>query len=60
MARRRWDSEYAGAFIADVKDRLANYVQLTRDGRDAFGSDVDYAQLESAKGVTAPPSHAAV
>ncbi len=47
------DSEYAGAFIADVKDRLANRVQLTSDGHkaylgaveDAFGADVDYAQL---------------
>ncbi len=47
------DSDYAGAFIADVADRLANRVQLTSDGHraylgaveDAFGGDVDYAQL---------------
>jgi hypothetical protein len=64
------DSEYAGVFIADVKDRLANRVQLTSDGHkaylsaveDAFGSDVDYAQPvklfgaapESAKGRYSP------
>lgn len=60
------DSEYAGAFIADVASRLTNRVQLTSDGHraylgaveDAFGGDVDYAQIvkiygavpESAKG----------
>lgn len=47
------DAEYANAFIQDVADRLANRVQLTTDGHkayldaveDAFGIDVDYAQL---------------
>jgi IS1 family transposase len=47
------DAEYANAFIQDVADRLANRVQLTTDGHkayleaveDAFGADVDYAQL---------------
>ena len=64
------DSEYAGAFIQDVADRLANRVQLTSDGHkaylgaleDAFGGAVDYAQLvklygaapESAKGRYSP------
>ncbi len=64
------DSEYAGAFIADVKDRLTNRVQLTSDGHkaylgaveDAFGSDIDYAMLvklfgaapESTKGRYSP------
>mgnify|MGYP002621825325 FL=1 len=47
------DGEYALAFMDDVKDRLANRVQLTTDGHkaylnaveDAFGADVDYAML---------------
>jgi len=47
------DSEYALAFMDDVRARLANRVQLTTDGHapylvavdEAFGSDVDYAQL---------------
>lgn len=47
------DSGYALEFMDDVKSRLANRVQLTTDGHkayleameDAFGSDVDYAQL---------------
>jgi len=47
------DSEYAGAFMQDVAERLANRVQLTTDGHgaylravdEAFGIDVDYAQL---------------
>lgn len=47
------DGEYALAFMDDVKDRLANRVQLTTDGHKAyleaveetFGADVDYAQL---------------
>ena len=60
------DSDYAIAFMDDLRDRLANRVQLTSDGHKtyleavegAFGGDVDYAQLvklygavsESAKG----------
>ena len=47
------DAEYARAFMGDLKDRLANRVQLTTDGHrpylraveNAFGADVDYAQL---------------
>ena len=47
------DSEYAMAFIDDLRLRLANRVQLTMDGHrayleaveEAFGADVDYAQL---------------
>lgn len=49
----RRDEEAAHAFIHDLKDRLANRVQLTSDGHrayltavdDAFGGDVDYAML---------------
>lgn len=47
------DGEYALAFMDDVRSRLANRVQLTTDGHkaylnaveEAFGSEVDYAQL---------------
>lgn len=47
------DSEYAMAFMDDLRDRLANRVQLTTDGHraylraveEAFGADIDYAQL---------------
>jgi len=47
------DSEYAMAFMDDLRSRLANRVQLTSDGHrayleaveGAFGGDVDYAQL---------------
>ena len=47
------DSEYAIAFMDDLRGRLANRVQLTTDGHKAyleavegaFGGDVDYAQL---------------
>ena len=47
------DGEYALAFMDDVRSRLANRVQLTTDGHkaylmaveEAFGADVDYAQL---------------
>ena len=64
------DADYASAFMSDVADRLANRVQLTTDGHkaylqaveDAFGGDVDYAQLvkiygevpERFKGVYSP------
>ena len=64
------DSEYAMAFMDDLRDRLANRVQLTSDGHrsyleaveGAFGGDVDYAQLikiygnspETAKGRYSP------
>src|SRR5665213_185109 len=47
------DSDYAIAFMDDLRDRLANRVQLTSDGHrayleaveGAFGGDVDYAML---------------
>lgn len=47
------DAGYAVAFLDDLRDRLANRVQLTTDGnhvylegmRKTFGPDVDYAQL---------------
>jgi IS1 family transposase len=47
------DSEYAMAFMDDLRSRLANRVQLTTDGQKAyleavegtFGADVDYAML---------------
>ena len=47
------DSEYAIAFMEDLRSRLANRVQLTTDGHkayleaveSAFGCNVDYAQL---------------
>jgi IS1 family transposase len=47
------DAEYANIFIADLKNRLANRVQITSDGHKmylnavegAFGSEVDYAML---------------
>ncbi len=64
------DSDYAIAFMDDLRSRLANRVQLTSDGHKAyleavegaFGADVDYAQLvklygaapESAKGRDSP------
>jgi IS1 family transposase len=55
------DSEYALAFIDDLRQRLANRVQLTSDGHkayleaveEAFGDDVDYAVLQKLYG-TAP------
>lgn len=47
------DAEYADHFMQDLADRLDNRVQLTTDGHkaylkavdDAFGDDIDYAQL---------------
>lgn len=57
------DSEYAMAFMDDLRDRLANRVQLTSDGHKAyleavegaFGADIDYAQIVKLYG-TAPES----
>jgi IS1 family transposase len=54
------DSDYAIAFMDDLRDRLANRVQLTSDGHrayleaveGAFGGDVDYAQLVKLYGAT--------
>jgi hypothetical protein len=64
------DSEYAMAFMDDLRSRLTNRVQLTSDGHKAyleavegaFGADVEYAQLiklfgaapDSAKGRYSP------
>jgi transposase len=64
------DSDYAMAFMDDLRSRLANRVQLTTDGHKAyleavegaFGGDVDHAMLvklygaapESAKGRYSP------
>lgn len=47
------DADHAYAFMTDIYGRLANRVQLTTDGHnaylnavpDAFGTDVDYAML---------------
>ncbi len=47
------DEEYAQQFIADLASRLANRIQLTSDGleayskavRDSFGYKIDYAML---------------
>jgi IS1 family transposase len=52
--------EYAVPFMNDLRSRLANRVQLTSDGHkayleaveDAFGMDVDYAQLVKLYGST--------
>ena len=59
------DGEYALAFIDDLRQRLANRVQLTSDGlkayldavEEAFGNDVDYAVLQKLYG-TAPEAQA--
>ena len=58
------DAEYAMWFMDDLRERLANRVQLTSDGHKAyleavegaFGADVDYAQLVKLYGptITAP------
>lgn len=53
---RSW--EYAKRFVDDLAGRLANRVQLTSDGHraylqavdDAFGANVDYAQLDKIYG----------
>lgn len=54
------DSDYAIAFMDDLRDRLENRVQLTSDGHKAyleavegaFGGDVDYAMLVKMYGST--------
>lgn len=58
------DAEYAMWFMDDLRGRLANRVQLNSDGHkaylqaveEAFGADVDYAQLVKMYGptITAP------
>jgi IS1 family transposase len=55
------DAETASVFMADVKERLANRVQLATDGLKAyleavdasFGAEVDYAQLVKMYGAPA-------
>jgi IS1 family transposase len=55
------DAEAARVFMQDVKDRLANRVQLTTDGpkpyldavESAFGMDIDYAMLIKLYGTSA-------
>src|SRR5918992_930113 len=55
------DSQYALAFMDDLRSRLANRVQLTSDGHrayleaveGAFGADVDYGQLVKLYGPSA-------
>ena len=55
------DGGAAYHFIHDLKERLANRVQLTTDGHkaylnaveDAFGADIDYAMLVKIYGATA-------
>ena len=56
------DGGYATEFMRDVADRLINRVQLTSDGHrsyleaveDAFGGDIDYAQLVKVYGAERP------
>ncbi len=56
------DSDTAHLFIDDLKERLANRVQLTTDGfrayltavESAFGSEIDYAQLVKLYGAENP------
>jgi IS1 family transposase len=57
------DSDYAMAFMDDLRSRIVNRIQLTSDGHRAyldavegtFGGDVDYAQLVKIYG-TSPES----
>ena len=54
------DVGYAYEFMNDLKNRIANRVQLTTDGHkvylwaveDAFGAEVDYAMLVKLYGTT--------
>lgn len=54
------DAGFAADFLQDVKGRLSNRIQLTTDGHkmyltavpDAFGEDVDFAQLVKVYGDT--------
>ena len=56
------DGGYATEFVRDIASRLTNRIQLTSDGHrayldaveDAFGGDIDYAQLIKIYGATAP------
>lgn len=59
------DGGAAYHFIHDLKSRLANRVQLTTDGHkaylqaveDAFGADIDYAQLQKIYGTSPKESN---
>jgi hypothetical protein len=61
------DGEYVLAFIDDLRQRLANRVQLTSDGHkayleaveEAFGDDIDYAMLVKLYG-TPPEAESAI
>jgi IS1 family transposase len=52
------DTDYAIAFMNDVRDRISTRIQLTSDGHrpylvaveEAFGADVDYAVLQKIYG----------
>jgi IS1 family transposase len=54
------DSEYAMVFIDDLRQRVTDRFQLTSDGlnayigavEEAFGDDIDYAQLRKVYGAT--------
>lgn len=58
------DADYANEFMKDVASRLTKRVQLTTDGHkaylqaveDAFGADIDYAQLVKLYGETPHPA----
>jgi hypothetical protein len=53
------DASAARDFMEDLAGRLSNHVQLTSDGlkvyikavKDAFGSEIDYAQLVKVYGI---------
>lgn len=59
------DSDYAIAFVDDLRNRLANRIQLTSDCHrayleaveGAFGGDVDYAQLVKMFGAVSQSAH---
>ena len=59
------DAEYAKVFMQDVADRLKNRVQLTTDGlkayleavEEAFGADIDFAQLVKIYGKSLEGEH---
>jgi IS1 family transposase len=57
------DASWARAFMDDCADRIKGRVQITTDGHrvylqaveDAFGADVDYAQLQKIYGASLEP-----
>jgi len=58
------DAWWANEFMQDVRDRVRGHIQLTTDGHrayleaieNAFGGDVDYAQLQRIYGVSEEPA----